>query len=259
MASEQNEKAPCQREPAKPEQDTVPGLESIVSRETSIPRLRVLLRGPFLKECRRLGLHPTPQQLDQFAVLVAWHRAWCSRIGLSKVLRPRDVIVKHLVDSLLAAQFVRGRKPNCLDVGSGAGFPGLPLRIALPTVRLWVLDSRRKVASYLHVLAHALGLHDITIARRRAEELAAEPGLRRSFDLVLARALAPPEKALPLCWPLVAPNGRLALFLAEGKEESARDTVERAALPQVQKIQVVSAKCEQFEWERSFLVVQRHP
>ncbi|HKZ50758.1 MAG TPA: 16S rRNA (guanine(527)-N(7))-methyltransferase RsmG, partial [Dehalococcoidia bacterium] len=112
-----------------------------------------------------------------------------------------------------------------IDIGSGAGFPGLPMKIVRPALRLTLLESARKRADFLSNLVERLGLTEVAVVAARAETLARDPAHRESYDLALARALAP----LPVLVELALPFLRLGGWLASPKGSGAAQEVEEAA------------------------------
>lgn len=155
----------------------------------------------------KLGIHLTPTHLEQFETyyqeLVAWNR----RVNLTSITGYEEVQVKHFLDSLTVALAVKppagGERLNVIDVGTGAGLPGVPLRILLPGIRLVLLEATAKKAKFLSHLVARLGLGDVEVVVGRAEEVAHRAGYRERFGLVLSRAVAPlpalAELALPFC------------------------------------------------------------
>lgn len=148
-------------------------------------------------------------QLRAYAELV---RAWAPRLDL---VSPGDLDrfeERHVEDSLRAAPLLDELPPGpCIDVGSGAGLPGLPLAIARPG-RPWVLlEPRRKRAGFLEEAVRTLGLGARVVALT-AEEAAADPGLREAHVLATARALAEPAAVRALTTPLLREGGRTLVF-----------------------------------------------
>lgn len=125
---------------------------------------------------------------------------------------------RHIQDSLRALPLVQAAPDGpCVDVGSGAGFPGVPLAIA--SDRSWrLLEPRAKRAAFLEEVVRELGLERCEVMALTAEDAARRPALRAAHALAVARALAPPPEALRLCLPLVAPGGAAALFVGSGAE-----------------------------------------
>ena len=153
-----------------------------------------------------LGVSLDPLQMAQFRryyqELVDWNR----RVNLTSVTDCVEVQSRHFVDSLSVSAVLNGSLLDggrALDVGSGAGFPGLPLKIAFPKLRITLMDATNKKASFLRHVSRVLGLDDVEVLAGRAETLAHDADLREEFDLVLSRAVAQlpvlAELTLPFC------------------------------------------------------------
>ena len=127
-------------------------------------------------------------------------------------------------DSLVLVEHV-GDACRLADVGSGGGLPGLPLKIALPQISLVLVEADQAKAAFLVQACATLGLGDVEVVARRAEEVGRDPRHRESFDLVVARALAPMRVLAELCLPLVRVGGRL---LAQKTESEDLATAQRA-------------------------------
>lgn len=158
----------------------------------------------------RLGL--TETQLLQFVryaeLLVEWN---ATRMNLTRLVSPRDIAVKHFLDSLaLLTILTPAINSRVIDVGTGAGLPGLALKIARPDLRVTLLDSTAKKLGFCRAVADDLGLSTVETVHARAENAAKFPKLAGKFDLVVARAVAPLETLLPWLAPFVAPGGQIA-------------------------------------------------
>lgn len=163
---------------------------------------------------------------------------WNTRMDLTAVTDADEMLDRHYVDSLLALK-VPGlipREGRMIDVGTGAGLPGIPLALACPNLRVTLMDAQQKRLTFLQAVKDALGLENVTLLHCRAEDAGRNPALREQFDLAAARAVAPlsvlAEYLLPLvrvggralCWKgpaLLAelPQGRRAAHLTGGRAE----------------------------------------
>jgi 16S rRNA (guanine527-N7)-methyltransferase len=149
-----------------------------------------------------LALAPTAQAklLDYLALLQKWNRVY----NLTAVRKPADMVTRHLLDSLAVAPHVSAAR--LLDVGSGAGLPGVPLALAHPGMRVTLLDSSQKKAAFLRQAVIELGLANVEVVCERVE--AWRPG--RVFETVITRAFASLAEFAAAAGHLVAPGGRLA-------------------------------------------------
>lgn len=167
------------------------------------------------------GLGLSDGQLAQFAryadLLTEWN---ATRMNLTRLTSPRDIAVKHFLDSL-AVLSVLTPPPGAraLDVGTGAGLPGLALKIARPDLRLTLLDGTAKKLLFCRAVADDLGLEGVETVHARAEDAARRADLAGRFDLVTARAVAPLERLLPWLAPFVAPGGVAVALKGTGVAE----------------------------------------
>ena len=177
---------------------------------------------------RRLGIQLSPEQLGQFHLyceeLVAWNR----RFNLTAITGYQEVQVKHFLDSLTvalaAASDLARDGTRILDIGSGAGLPGIPLKIAFPGISLVLLEATAKKTEFLLHLTGKLGLYGVEIVQGRAEEVAHREQYREQFDMVVARAVASLASLAEIALPFCAPAG---YFIAQKKGDIAAE-IDRA-------------------------------
>jgi 16S rRNA (guanine527-N7)-methyltransferase len=136
---------------------------------------------------------------------------WNTRVNLTAITDPLEVLLKHFLDSLSLLEVESAEHARVLDIGAGAGFPGLPLKLARPRWEIVLLEATgKKVAFQRHVI-ETLKLQNIEPVHGRAEELAHKPGYRASFDIVTARAVASLPALLEYAAPFCRPGGRILL------------------------------------------------
>ncbi len=143
---------------------------------------------------------------------------WNSRINLTAIRDPSEIVQRHFGESLFAAQFMLTQKSvaTAIDLGSGAGFPGVPLAMLAPDVQVTLIESQQKKATFLKELIYALGLRNLKVFSDRAESYPA------MADLVMLRAVERFEQALQMAIRLTRTGGRIALMIGSGQVEPAR-------------------------------------
>jgi 16S rRNA (guanine527-N7)-methyltransferase len=153
----------------------------------------------------KLGLKLKPEALANFETYYRELTEWNRKINLTSITDYDEVQVDHFLDALTVtlAWHPEVPEPRVIDVGTGAGIPGIPLKIALPQMRLTLLEATAKKATFLKHIAERLGLDMTEVVVGRAEDVAHQPDYREQFDLVLARGVARlatlAELALPFC------------------------------------------------------------
>jgi len=179
----------------------------------------------FFAGLHRLGLELSQQQLGQFLRCREELLDWNTRINLTAISDPDEVLLKHFLDSLSLLMAYDAPDARLLDIGAGAGFPGLPLKIVRPHWQVVLLEATGKKVRFLQHLIEVLEIKDLEGVQGRAEELAHKAEYRASFDVVTARAVASLptllEYAAPFCrvgGQIILPKkGDLAEELAQGK------------------------------------------
>ena len=155
----------------------------------------------------------TKKEIAQLNTLTDLFLSWNRKLNLSSI-RDRDgIIIRHIVDSLLILPYLHlNPQDRVLDLGTGGGFPGLPLAIIYPQVEFTLMDATKKKIDAVQTMATELGLTNVSTEWGRAEELGHREDLRQHFDLVVARALAGFSTLLEYCLPFVRPAGTFIAY-----------------------------------------------
>ena len=138
---------------------------------------------------KNLDIHIDKQKTEKFAIHAIELMKWNQKTNLTAIIDPLEIAVKHFLDSIVPVQIV---PPNVslLDIGSGGGFPGIPLKISLPSLSVTLIDASRKKVSFLKHIIRILELKNIDALHIRAEELAKKPGVEKKYDVIISRALS---------------------------------------------------------------------
>ena len=170
---------------------------------------------------RELGIEFNARQVKQFELYYQVLIEWNKNVNLTAITDYEEAQLKHFLDSITVSMALTKEELNSpslsiIDIGTGAGFPGLPLKILLGQARLVLLDSTAKKAIFLHHITRELGLDNVEVVTGRAEEIAHLPSYRQRFDLVVSRAVASLPALVELALPFCQIGGR---FVAQKKGE----------------------------------------
>jgi 16S rRNA (guanine527-N7)-methyltransferase len=154
----------------------------------------------------------TDTQVDLFKAYYREMVFWNEKINLFSPASPQDIIVKHFIDSLSPLPFMAFRDGRLLDIGSGGGFPGIPLKIAANTLQVFLLEASRKKTSFLKQVIRLLRLSRISVIHARVEQVMEDPSLQQSFDTVISRAALPLPILMKTGQFFLAPQGQLIVM-----------------------------------------------
>ena len=224
---------------------------------------------------KALGIKITEGQAEQFQTYMELLLEWNEKMNLTAITQPGEMVEKHFLDSLtllLACKVKEGAK--VIDVGTGAGFPGIPLKILRPDVELTLLDSLNKRLTFLGEVCAALGLESRRV-HKRAEEAGLDKAMRESFDLAVARAVAPLNILCEYCLPLVKMKGFFVAMKGPGGEQELQEAqhaldvlggtdvrVEKIALPEAGERDLIVVQKKRFTpkgYPRHGGTIAKHP
>ncbi|SDK22972.1 16S rRNA (guanine(527)-N(7))-methyltransferase RsmG [Sediminibacillus albus] len=178
----------------------------------------------FLANLKNQGIELTGKQLDQFSTYFQTLVKWNEKMNLTAITDKEEVYAKHFFDSVSAAFYHDFKGPiHVCDVGAGAGFPSLPLKICFPELKVTIVDSLQKRISFLNHLAGQLELSDVAFYHDRAESFGKKEKFRGQFDIVTARAVARMSVLAELCLPLCKTNGTFIAMKGPNLNEEMKD------------------------------------
>ena len=174
----------------------------------------------FQAKLGKQGIELSAKQMDQFASYFHLLIEWNKKMNLTAITEREEVYLKHFYDSItLAFSEAFTAKGKLCDVGSGAGFPSLPLKIVFPELEVTIVDSLNKRITFLTTLVETLKLEGVYLHHDRAESFGQNSEFREAFDFVTARAVARLNVLTELCLPLVKKNGYFFALKAPKSEE----------------------------------------
>ncbi|GAM13293.1 16S rRNA (guanine(527)-N(7))-methyltransferase RsmG [Mesobacillus selenatarsenatis] len=154
------------------------------------------------------GIELSQKQMEQYETYYKMLVEWNEKMNLTAITEKPEVYLKHFYDSVSAAFYFDFNKPlNLCDVGAGAGFPSIPIKIAFPEIKVTIVDSLNKRITFLEQLSKELGLEGTTFIHDRAETFGQNPAHREKYEVVMARAVARMSVLSELCLPLVKVGG----------------------------------------------------
>lgn len=209
----------------------------------------------------KLGLNLTPEQVNQFEVYYQELVEWNKRVNLTSVTGYEEVQITHFLDSLTVISGFPSPQPDkqlsIVDVGTGAGLPGIPLRIVLPEIRLVLLEATAKKTGFLRHITAELELDNVEIVRGRAEEIAHDDSYRERFNIVVSRALAPVNVLAELTLPFCVVGGRL---IAQKKGDISQEMGQSSRAVNTlggEVSEVLDIKLEEFDSDRCLVIINK--
>ncbi len=181
-------------------------LDQLLEGLTSLPQLEP--PGSFIAACDSMQIACETDDISRFGRYLAMIQHVNQHVNLTAVNDTNEMWIKHILDSLSLLPILQTLSPQrVIDVGSGAGLPGIPLAIALPDIQVTLLEATKKKTRFLETAASILGLHNVCVINERAETLGQDHHHREKYDVVTARALGPLPVLLELILPLTKVSG----------------------------------------------------
>jgi len=211
------------------------------------------------KGAAALGIRLTPAHLEKFRIYAAELIAWNQRFNLSAISEPEQIQLKHFLDSLSLLLVWRCGPAGCavLDVGAGAGFPGLPLKIVVPQMRLTLVEATAKKVEFLKHIIAKLELEGVTALHARAEELAHLPEQRERYDLVVGRAVAALPELLEYTLPFAALGGAVIVHKGAAAQAEVHSAAQALSILGGALDRIVPVELPGVSEERQLVVVKK--
>ncbi|MET3634606.1 16S rRNA (guanine(527)-N(7))-methyltransferase RsmG [Streptococcus porcorum] len=171
------------------------------------------------------GFELTDQQKNQFDRYFTLLVEWNEKINLTAITQKEEVYLKHFYDSLapVLMGYIKNEPISILDIGAGAGFPSLPMKIICPNLKVTIIDSLNKRINFLHLLSEELGLQNVRFFHGRAEDFGQDKAFRGQFDIVTARAVARMQVLSELTIPFLKVNGQVIALKASAADQELED------------------------------------
>lgn len=207
---------------------------------------------------KEYGLELTTAQLDDFNKYYELLVEWNEKINLTAITEPKEVAIKHIVDSLSCYQekLFTG-DVSLIDVGTGAGFPGLPLKIFCPNLKLTLLDSLNKRVKFLQLVVDELGLKDVEVIHARSEEAARNKKYREKFNLATARAVARLPILCEYCLPFIKLNGTFIALKGRQYEEEIEEATKAVKVLGGKIVKAMPVKLPELEDKRAVVYIKK--
>lgn len=210
------------------------------------------------KAAEDVGLELTTEQYDQFITYMRLLQEWNEKINLTAILEDEEIIKKHFIDSIKAFKRDEFKQSvNVIDVGTGAGFPGIPIAIMNPDINVTLLDSLNKRIKFLDIVINKLGLKNIKTIHSRAEDGARNKNLREKFDIATSRAVANMSVLSEYCLPYVKVGGKFIALKGPAVDQEIEESNVAIKTLGGELEQIYEVKIEDTDLRHNLVVVKK--
>ena len=213
----------------------------------------------FIAQCAAHGLVLNDQQIDQFERYYQLLVEWNEKMNLTAITQREEVYLKHFYDCLMVLwnMPLDNYALQLCDVGAGAGFPSIPLKIAHPELQVTIVDSLQKRLTFIEHLAEELGLEGVSCVHGRAEDVGPNPVYRGQFDLVTARAVASLNVLAEYCLPLVKIGGQFLALKAQKSDQELEEARAAISILGAKLIKVTEDQLPVESADRRYILIQK--
>jgi len=216
--------------------------------------------------CQQLAIPLTATQLAQFALYYQELITWNQKFNLTGITDLQEVQTKHFLDSVVSLPLITevlqesippSRTYHCIDVGTGAGLPGIPLKLVAPRFHWTLLDGTGKKITFLRHVIEQLGLTEIEVVQGRAEEIGRNNAFRAKFDIVTARAVAPLNTLVEYLLPLVKENGLVMIYKGAGTPQEFMDARKAIQILGGEAVRIVPLQIPFLDEQRFVVLIKK--
>lgn len=204
---------------------------------------------------KMINIDLTEKNVKDFFCYMKMLKEWNNKINLTAITEDKEIILKHFIDSLVILKYIKDNS-SLIDVGTGAGFPGIPLKIVKEDIKLTLLDSLKKRLEFLSEVCKTLDISNVNIIHGRAEDYGIDSNYRENFDVVTARAVANLNVLAEYCLPLVKNDGIFICMKGNNVEEikEATKAIEKLGgkIENIEKINLPSS-----DIERNIIIIRK--
>jgi 16S rRNA (guanine527-N7)-methyltransferase len=212
----------------------------------------------FKEKAEKIDVRLDENQLKHFAQFMDFMIEWNDRVRLTSITEETEVIDKHFIDSLTALKTkVIKDQDKVLDLGTGGGFPGIPLKIINPTIELVMLDSRLKKIEYLQEVVNAFNLENTIAIHGRAEDYGQLPEFRETFDIVVSRAVANLTVLSEYCLPFVKKGGYFIAMKGTKSDEEINEAKKAIKVLGGAIEEVIEFNLPETDYDRSIILIKK--
>jgi 16S rRNA (guanine527-N7)-methyltransferase len=210
------------------------------------------------KSAEDVGLQLTKEQYEKFIIYMRLLQEWNEKVNLTAIVEDEDVIKKHFIDSIKAFKREEFKKAKTLiDVGTGAGFPGLPIAIMKSDIKVTLLDSLNKRVNFLNTVIDKLELTNISTIHSRAEDGARDSKLREKFDIATSRAVANMSVLSEFCLPYVKVGGSFIALKGPSVDQEIKESAGAIRILGGELLDICEVNIEDTELRHNLVVVKK--
>ena len=207
--------------------------------------------------CKEFGIELTAEKIEKLTIYGNLLLEWNEKINLTAITEPEQVLYKHFYDCILFLKHIKPQEgASLIDVGTGAGFPGMVLKIVRPDLKVTLLDSLNKRLIFLNEVITALGLEGISTIHMRAEEAGKSKQHREKYDYATARAVAALPTLLEYCTPLIKKGGNFVAMKGPSAKEEAKNSTNALSVLGLTPPEIICETLREEE-QRIFLISKK--